>query len=139
MLKLFLWRYFIKEKWDLIVFFVIFIYPSISSALVGQDSKYYDTGLKQEKFAKKVSILNAVIGLAISPFINVAAFLSLKGTVSLVTLIVITVDLICRKRLSKEAVILVSMGIVALYLEQLMDKGKEFSFLGIFKWRGRDL
>jgi len=129
---------FITEKWDLIVLAIALLIPIIPPTWIGQDKTFYDNK-NQEQNSKKLSVLSAFINLAILPLVNITAFLSLRGTVSLIIFLVIAVDLIYRKQLSREAVILVSIGIVALYLEQLIEKGKEFSFFGIIRWKGKDL
>jgi len=128
---------FIIGKWDIIVLVILLLIPVIKPTWIGQDKTFIDNK-NQERDSKKLSVLSALINLAIYPLINITTFLSLKGTISLVIFLVIAVDLIYRKQLSREAVILVSIGIVALYLEQLIERGRKISFLKLIDWESKE-
>jgi hypothetical protein len=127
---------FIVRYWDWIILVCVLLYPFIQPNWIQQNDSYWDNLSNQWRPVNKFSILQAFINLAVMPL---TVFLSLRGTVSLVIFLVIAIDLIYRKQLSREAVILVSIGIVALYLEQLIEKGEEFSFFGILRWKSRSV
>jgi len=65
-------------------------------------------------------------------FIPLIAALGLKSTVTLVILLVVVFDIFVRKQISGPAVTLVCVGIIALYLERLIETGEQIKLFGGF-------
>ncbi len=97
--------------------------------------------------AMKVSPVEALI-VMVTPiygqivqtvFIPLQILMKYKEAIVTVIFLVVGFDIFYRKELSQESITLVSIGILALYLDQLIDKGKKLSGLfGLFHWEGKD-
>ena len=64
--------------------------------------------------------------------------LGLKNVVSLVVFAVVAIDLVVRKQVSNQAVTLIVIGIISLYLDTLVQTGEEITFFHIFKWKRKN-
>ena len=128
---------FLTLYWYAIVFLLILIYPLIPLRWLGLRETYYDFYYKKEIPAQKYSILRAIIHALLTPLQEVIVIWGLRGTVSIVIFVVIGIDLFFKKQLSKEAVTLVSIGILALYLEQLILNAKKITIWKIFEYESK--
>jgi hypothetical protein len=122
----------------LILFSLLLLLPIIPPHWIGLQDTYFNTFYKKEMPVQKYSILKVLINSLLSPITEFLVIWSLKGTVSVVIFVVIGTDLLLRKQLSREAVALVSVGIIALYLEQLIEKAKKISIWKIIEWEKED-
>ncbi len=92
---------------------------------------------------KKVPFVEFVFSNFINTFLStivshmLAAF-GLTNMVSCLIFLVVIFDVFIRHQISSQAVALVSVGIVALYMSKLVDTGKTIKFLGVFSWERRD-
>lgn len=94
--------------------------------------------------APRITILNLVLvnffdSIVRSFFIPLLAAFGLKNMVTLVILIVVVFDIFFRNQISTAAVTLTSVGIIALYLESLIETGKHIKlFGGLLTWEKED-
>jgi len=128
---------FLHDNWLVLVLSILFIIPFISPRYLGLSDTYFDTNLKRNMPSQKYSILRALIYSILSPVQELLVIWGLRGTVSIIVFAVVGVDLYFRKQLSGDAMNLVSIGIVALYLEQLIDKAKKITVWKLFDWESK--
>ncbi len=126
------------ENWQPFLLLVVILVPIIPPQWLGLRPTYFDTNLKKDFPAEKYSILRAFVHSLLSPLQELIIYWGFRGTVSIVIFVAIGVDLFYRKQLSREAVTLAGIGILALYLEQLIDKAKKISIWKIFEWERKD-
>lgn len=125
---------FVSNNVVLIVLGVVLLLPIIPPRWIGMRDTYFDLFYKKELPSQKYSILRVIIHSLLSPITEFLVVWSLRGTISIVIFAVIGADLFFRKKLSSEAVTLVSVGIIALYLEQLIEKAKKITIWKLFEW-----
>lgn len=71
-------------------------------------------------------------------FLPLLATFNLRNMVSLVIFLVVIFDIFFLREISAPVVTLVGIGIVTLYLETLVEKGKSISLFGLIKWERND-
>ena len=102
--------------------------------------KYIDNDEKKGK-APNVTILNWLLHMIIDSLIRsfVLSLLTAFGLKNMVTLIIFIVtgfDIISNHQISSSSVALISVGIITLYLDKLVDTGDEVElFGGLLKWK----
>lgn len=98
--------------------------------------KHKDDDASKDR-ALRITILNFVFtnlfdSVVRAFFIPLLATIGLKSTVTLVILMVVCFDIFVRKLISGPAVTLVCVGIIALYLENLIENGHALKLFGGF-------
>lgn len=129
---------FIANNIVLILLGLLLLLPTIPPRWIGLQDTYFNSFYKKELPVQKYSILKVLINFFLSPITEFLVIWSLKGIVSIVIFAVIGADLFFRKQLSNEAVTLVSVGILALYLEQLIEKAKKITIWKLFEWEKKE-
>lgn len=103
----------------------------------------YNNNKEEEGRAPRITLLNFILTSLFDSvirafFIPLVAAFGLKNMVSLVIFLVVTFDIFFRNQISTQSVILIAIGIVALYLEQLVETGEEIEFFGgLLHWKKR--
>lgn len=105
---------------------------------VGGDKEYTSTEGKLVR-NPKMSIIDAVTNfLFYSMLRNLIVVIALKGSITLVMFAVIVVELVATSTISTNAVIVASIGILALYLETMVEKARRIKFFKIFEYESKD-
>lgn len=105
---------------------------------VGGDKQYIDRN-DQVVRNPKMSIIDAVTNfLFFSMLRNLIVVIGLKGSITLVMFAVIIVELVATSTISTNAVIVASIGILALYLETMVEKAKRIKFFKIFEYESKE-
>ena len=103
----------------------------------------YNNNDEQQGRANKMSILrfiiDGVIDGILSPIsIHILTLFSFKNMITVLIFFVVGFDIFIRHQISAAVVTLIGIGIIALYLENLIDTGKKIEFFGIIKWEKKD-
>ena len=104
----------------------------------------YNNNNSAEGKAQKITALNWLLhmifaSLVQSFFIPLIAAFGLKNMVTLVILMVVGFDIFSRKQVSTASVTLTAIGIIALYLDRLVETGKTIKlFGGLLLWERKD-
>ncbi len=133
---------FFKQNWLLLVLFL----PIIPPKWLGYASQYFNTVENKLIPARKSSIAAAFIMMFVDAvsqftniFVNLASLLTLRTATTVIIFIAIGFDIFFRKQISREAITLISIGVIALYLEQLIEKAKKIVlFWKILEWESKD-
>jgi len=121
------------------IFFLIFI-PKIVPPEWSGFWKHNKVNEPTSGLAPKITILkfilHNIIDSILSAFlIPILAMFGLKNMVTLVILTVVLFNIIVQKEITAPAVTLVGIGILALYLERLIETGKHIKlFGGLIDW-----
>lgn len=99
----------------------------------------YNNNKKNEGQAPKITILqfflnNVFDGTLRSFFIPMLVAFNLKNTITFIILSVVIVNILSLKQISPAAITLVGIGILALYLEKLIETGRSIKFFGLLTW-----
>jgi len=120
---------------------IVLLLPVLPPGYIYTPDYYFDN--KGQKIQRgKVSILqfflHQVVMLLQEILIGIAAPLGLKGSVTILIFLVVGADLYFRKGLTSQGLIISIVGVIALYLEQLIEKAKSLEFLkGLFKYESK--
>ncbi len=104
----------------------------------------YNNNRKEDGSAPKLTFLNFILlnffdSIVRSVFLPLISSFGLKNMVTLIIFIVVIFDFFFRHQISGQGVTLISVGIVALYLERLIETGKRISlFGGLLTWEKED-
>jgi len=72
-----------------------------------------------------------------SCFPLLAAF-GLKSMIPFIIFAVVVFDIFVKSQISNQAVTLIAIGIIALYLDELVKTGKKISFFGVITWERKE-
>ena len=129
---------FIQNNWILILLLYFSLIRIIPPEWAGF-WKHKDDDISKP-LSPKITIMHWMLHMIIESLIN-AAFLpvisifGLKNMVSLIILSVVGFDVFSRHQISSASVTLAGIGIIALYLDKLVETGKTISILGgLMKW-----
>lgn len=120
---------------------IVFLLPVLSPKFIYTPDYYFDN--QSQKIQRgKVSILqfflHQVVMLVQEILIGIAVPLGLKGSVTILIFLVVGADLYFRKGLTSQGLIISIVGVIALYLDQLVEKAKSLEFLkGLFKYESK--
>lgn len=108
--------------------FALALLPIIPPTFAGLNKTYFDYYSGKEKDQKKLNFFELVIQL-ISHLVVTGPVLSIgfRGTVTLILFLILGADLFLNRRITDNAVTLSIVGIVALYLEKIIDTADEIS------------
>ncbi|MFA5799350.1 MAG: hypothetical protein WC840_00135 [Candidatus Peribacteraceae bacterium] len=128
--------WFFQNNWIFVLLFLISLIKAIPHKW-----------LKSEEFVKaskesRVTLLTFVLesffdSLSRASF-SLLAVLGLQATVTLIIFVVVIFDIVVKREISTQAVSLFGIGIVALYLNRLIETGKKISFFGMVAWERKD-
>lgn len=95
----------------------------------------YNNNKKSDGIAPKITFLqffltNLIDGVLRSFLFPILAMFEFKKVVTFIIFIVVIFDVFFRHQISGEATTLVGVGILSLYLDKLIETGKEIHFLG---------
>jgi hypothetical protein len=131
---------FLQKNYIIVLLFLFSILKIVPPELAGF-RKYNNDDPKQGR-ASRITPLNFILhntlDSAVRCWIPLLSLFGLKNMVSLIIFLVVTFDIFVRKEISTQAVTLVGIGIVALYLDMLVETGKKMSFFGIVTWERKD-
>ena len=121
-----------------IILFIIFV-PIISPIWIFDTDFYLDQ--KGNKIIRQKQpilrfLVKQLIGIVQEIIIGFAVALSLKGAITILIFLVIGSDLYFTKSLSSNSVIITIVGVIALYMEQLVANASEIDFK-IFKYNSK--
>ena len=129
---------FVKENCLLIGLFVLLIIRIVPPEWAGFWK--YKNNREIEGKAPKITplrfIFHSVVDSLISSFlIPILSMFGLKNMVTLVILAVVVINILVQQQISGSVVTLVGIGIVALYLDKLIDTGTSIKlFGGLVSW-----
>ncbi|MDP4000412.1 MAG: hypothetical protein Q8Q11_03210 [bacterium] len=109
----------------------ILLAPVIPPTWVGMTATYIDPEGNQQK-SQRFSLWGAFMKLILQDLI---VFIGFRGTITLVLLGAVGLDIYFQEKLTTQAVVLAVVGLVALYFEQLMERGEYLELRGIFRWK----
>lgn len=123
----------------LIIFLISFV-PVIPPKWVFDNVDFYKDQEGNKIFRQKQPLLRFLIkqlmGIIQDIILGFAVALSLKGAITILIFLVIGSDLYFTKSLSSNSVIITIVGVVALYMEQLVQNASEIDFK-IFKYKSK--
>lgn len=122
---------FFKNSWLALIIIIIFLIPTIPYKW------FFDVkpGLDIYKDNAKKSLITYTIYLLGSALGEIALTLKFKGIVSIIIFTLLAIDLVYNHNLSNYTIILVTIGLISLYFDRLIDEGEEIKFFGIFYWK----
>src|SRR6266487_1869890 len=100
----------------------------------------YNHNNPTEDRAKKITLLRFILHFLIDSIfveilLNGMATFQFKQAITFIIFLVMFFDIFFRHQISREAITLVSVGILALYLERLIERGKHIKlFWGLLDW-----
>lgn len=104
----------------------------------------YVNNKESEGKAVRITLLNLLLtnfldSVIRSFFIPLLAAFGLKNMITLIIFLVVGFDIFFRGQTSTQAVTLVAVGIIALYLDILVETGKKITFFGgLLRWERKD-
>lgn len=137
-----LWNLLIRHWSDILLALAGFFLAIIrvwSPELAGLNKTYFDPqGIEQTQ--RKMSFLEILMSnlshVILMPF---TISFTLRGTVTVILFLGIGLDIFLTKKISDNAVKIAIVGIVALYLERLIETADEISIWKIFTWKSKKL
>lgn len=136
---------FLSNNWILLLLLsvVLSLIPIFPQDKFGYYSKIWDQSTNEWRNAPKMSLLRVVFHLILSTLseipLQILSYFGLKQTISLIIFVVIGFDVFYRQQISREAITLVSIGIIALYLDLLIQSAKKITvFWKILEWERAD-
>lgn len=119
---------------------VILLLPLLPPHFVfGTD--YYYNNKNQKVNRSKVSILHFFLHQVLALFqeliLGFAVPLSLKGAVTILIFVVVSADLYFKRGLSSQGFAISVIGVIALYLDQLVTNASELDFFKIFRYKSK--
>jgi hypothetical protein len=115
--------------------------PTVPPNWLGMDSTYPGSDGKTRKRVS-LNILSVVLKLLVQPIsltiIDLSVLFNFKTTISLLIFIVIGTELYFKKQISQQAVILVAISLVVLYLELIIEKAKRITIWKFFEWERKE-
>ncbi len=141
---------FFQQNWLLLIMLIASIIPIFPPQWFNYTTRYYIGDLYQPgayQRRQKVSFLHALVKLAIQPIsalifdlmAPLQVLMKYKEVIIIMIFLVVGFDVFYRKQISREAITLVSIGILALYFEQLIEKGKKIDgFFHLISWEAKD-
>ncbi len=133
--------HFISSNIVLIGLLLVFIIRIVPPETVGLWK--YKNDKESDGRSPRITILNFVLINLFDTIIRsfviplIAAF-GLKNMVTLVIFTVVTFDVFIRHQISTQAVTLIGIGIIALYLDGLLVTGKRIVLFGLLRWERKE-
>ncbi|MFZ3301526.1 MAG: hypothetical protein WA152_02325 [Microgenomates group bacterium] len=131
---------FIKAEWFNVIIILILLFPLIPTSWLGTDDTYTlqdGTARKRVRFNLITAISLLVIQPLVQTVLSISILFNFKTTIGLLIFSVVGVELFLKRQVSQQSVILVAISLIALYLEQLIDKAKRISIWKIFDWEAK--
>jgi hypothetical protein len=133
---------FVKNNYILILLILLFLAPVIPPEYAG----YWKYNLNNKALgrAKRISLLRYILHFLIDSvfveiLVNGMTTFQFKPAITFIIFLVMGFDIFFRHQISQQAITLVSIGIVVLYLERLIEIGKHIKlFWGLLEWRKDD-
>ncbi len=132
----------ILNNWILVLLFLFSIVKIIPPEWAGFWK--YNNNKESDGLAPKITLLKLILhnffDSVLSAFlIPLLAMFEFQKMVTFVIFVVVVFDVFIRHQISGGTVTLTSIGIIALYLERLIETGDEIKFLGgLFFWKKRN-
>ncbi len=131
----------LKDNALVIVIFIFLIIKIIPPEWSGFN-KYTDQINKIRAKRKNALgfIIDGIMDGIISPiFVHVSTMFGFKNTITILIFFVIGFDVFIRQQISGTVVTLIAIGIIALYLEKLIETGKNIKLFGnLMTWERKD-
>jgi len=130
---------FVINNYILIGLLLLFIVKIVSPEWAGFWK--FNNNKESDGLAPKITLLKLILhnffDSVLSAFlIPLLAMFEFKKMVTFVIFVVVVFDVFIRHQISGGTVTLTGIGIVALYLERLIETGEELKFLGgLFSWK----
>jgi len=128
----------IKDNFILIAFVILMLLRIIPPEWAGfwkyQNNKESDGRAPKISFLRLVlhNLIDSILSAALIPLMAAFGF---KNIITLIIFIVVGFDIFFRHQISGEAITLVGVGIIALYLDRLIETGKHIKlFGGLLTW-----
>lgn len=118
---------------SLFLFSVLKVFPNIWFK-----SEEFIAATKEKRVSLLTFILDSFFDSLSRASFSLLAILGLRATVTLIIFVVVIFDIVVKKEISSQAVSLFGIGIVALYLDRLIETGKKISFFGMVAWERKD-
>lgn len=124
-----------------IIFLIIILFPHILPKSVYGVDYYVDTNnsrIQREKVSIIHFFFHQIVVLFQELIIGIAVSLSLRGAVTILIFLVVGGDLFFKNGLSPQGLAISIIGVIALYLDQLVQNASELDFFkGIFHFKSK--
>ena len=127
---------FLQNNWIFVLLLAISLLKIIPHRWL--KSAEYVEASKEKRITLLTFVLESLFDSLSRATFSLQAVLGLQTMASLIIFVVVVFDILVTKDISNQAVTLIGMGIVALYLNQLIKDGKKISFFGMISWEGKD-
>ena len=130
---------FFQNSWLLVLIVIILLLPIIPTSWLALPRTYMDQGKEVKHLSLSIieSIVHLICKIISRLIIDISILFTFQTTLSLIIFILIGVDLYYRKQIGQNTILLVIIGIIGLYLQQIIDKGKSFKIWKIFEWKSK--
>ena len=134
---------FIIEYWaDILItlpLVILSVIPIIPPTWAGFHKTYFNSFYNQEMKQKNMNFYELIVHLFSHVIVTGPALsLGFRGTVTLILFTILGADLHLNHQITNNAVILSIVGILALYLEKLIDTASELTLWKIFTWKSKN-
>ncbi len=126
---------FISNNWLLILIAIISLVPIIPQKMVDPFGHEMNKRMNPPFPDKPFSLLKFICRGIFEAFAEFAINIGLRGSATVLMFIVVMFDLINKKTLSSEAVVIIVIAVISLYMEYLINNAEEIEFFRIFKYK----
>ena len=134
-------NYFLGNWTDVLIIVILFllaIVPIFPCTWGGANKTYFDINKKEDVIQRNFNFIELTVRLFSSVvLLGPALSMGFRGTVTMLLFVVLIADLILNKTITNNAITISIVGIVALYLENILDKAEEISISKIFYWKAK--
>lgn len=128
---------FVFNNWTLVSFVIFALIPIIPQKFVDPFGEEMNRRMNPPFPSKRYSFLRFLCRGIFDAFAEFAVNIGLRGSVTVLMFIVVAFDLINKKTLSSEAVVIIVVAVISLYFEYLVNNAEEIEFFKIFKYKRR--
>ena len=131
---------FLRDNWALIAAVCLLIIGSTWKVVPYKWCFSVSDDEPRQNFTPIHFVINNALTTFVQPFIiHFLTAFGLKNMVSLLIFVVVVFDVFVRHQISTQAVAMITVGIIALYMDKLVDTGKTIKFLGgLFAWERKE-
>jgi len=129
---------FINISITFLAMFVFFV-PIIPPKLIFDIDYYFDqSGNKIYRQRQPIArfLIKQILGLVQQFVVDIAVALTLRGAITILIFLVVGFDLIYKHGLTSYSVTITIIGVITLYMEQLVQNASEIDFK-IFKYKSK--
>ena len=127
-----------NEHWIFICIIIVSVIKFIPAEWIGLNKMVGTTDPKRHFVSLFQIIVGGLFEAIARSSMNLSIAFGLGNVVTFLIFAVVIFDIAVRKEISTQAVSLISIGVLALYLDELVKEGKEMSFFGLATWKRKD-